>query len=67
MSEKEERARKARLKRQIKKEITELNKQREELFAQWIFKKAIYEEFVRKEGARVYLEMKQLQAKHDAV
>lgn len=55
------------VKKRDKKEITELNKQREELFGQWIFKKAIDEEFVRKEGAHVYLKIKQLQDEYDEI
>lgn len=67
MINKLKRAEKAKLRREIKKAILELNKQREELFGQWIFKKAIDEEFVRKEGVRIYLEMKKLQAQYDAI
>lgn len=60
-------AEKARQKRELAKQITELNKQRDELFGKWVFKKAMDEEFLRKEAQRVYLDMQKLQARYDAI
>lgn len=60
-------AERARKRREIEKEIKVLTKQRDELFEKWGFKKAIDEDFVRKEAERVYLDIKQLQTRHDAI
>lgn len=60
-------AEKARQRRALQEQIKLLNRQRDELFGKWIFKKAIDEDFVRKEGVRIYLEIKQLQAQYDAI
>ena len=64
---KREQAEKARARREIEKEIKVLTKQRDELFEKWVFKKSIDEDFVRKEAERVYLNIKQLQTRHDAI
>ena len=60
-------AEKARQKRELTKQITELNKQRDELFGKWVFKKAMDEDFLRKEAQRVYLDIQKLQARYDAI
>lgn len=60
-------AEKARQRRALQEQIKILSRQRDELFGKWIFKKAIDEDFVRKEGARIYLAIKQLQAQYDAI
>lgn len=60
-------AERARKRREIEKEIKVLTKQRDELFEKWVFKKTIDEDFVRKEAERVYLDIKQLQTRHDAI
>lgn len=60
-------AERARKRREIEKEIKVLTKQRDELFEKGVFKKAIDEDFVRKEAERVYLDIKQLQTRHDAI
>lgn len=58
---------KARLRRELDKEIKALGKQRDEIFTSRVFGKAIDEEFVRKEGVRIYTEMKRLQTQYDAI
>lgn len=58
---------KTRRRREIKKEIEILEKQRDELFGAWVFQKAMDEEFLRKEAVRVYAELKQLQTRYDAI
>lgn len=60
-------AEKARQRRALQEQIKILSRQRDELFGKWIFKKAIDEDFVRKEGVRIYLAIKQLQAQYDAI
>lgn len=60
-------AERARKRREIEKEIKVLTKQRDELFEKWVFKKAIDEDFVRKEAELVYLNIKQLQTRYDAI
>lgn len=60
-------AEKTRQKRELKKEIEVLNQQRDELFGKWVFQKAMDENFVKKEAVRVYTELKQLQARYDAI
>lgn len=60
-------AEKARQRRVLREQIEILNGQRDELFGKWLFKKAIDEAFVRKEGMRIYLAIKQLQAQYDAI
>lgn len=60
-------AERARKRREIEKEIKVLTKQRDELFEKWVFKKAIDEDFVRKETESVYLNIKQLQTRYDAI
>lgn len=66
-SEKHLQAERARKRREIEQEIKVLTKQRDELFEKWVFKKSIDEDFVRKEAERVYLNIKQLQTRHDAI
>lgn len=60
-------AERARKRREIEKEIKVLTKQRDELFEKWVFKKEIDEDFVRKEAELVYLNIKQLQTRYDAI
>lgn len=60
-------AEKARQRRALQEQIKILSRQRNELFGKWIFKKAIDEDFVRKEGMRINLAIKQLQAQYDAI
>lgn len=60
-------AERARKRREIEKEIKVLTKQRDELFEKGVFKKAMDEDFVRKEAERVYLDIKQLQTRYDAI
>lgn len=60
-------AEKARQRRALQEQIKILSRQRDELFGKWIFQKAIDKDFVRKEGMRIYLEIKQLQAQYDAI
>lgn len=60
-------AERARKRREIEKEIKVLTKQRDELFEKWVFKKAIDEDFVRKEAELVCLNIKQLQTRYDAI
>nr|DAJ72185.1 MAG TPA: hypothetical protein [Caudoviricetes sp.] len=66
-SEKHLKAERARKRREIEQEIKVLTKQCDELFEKWVFKKAIDEDFVRKEAERVYLDIKQLQTRHNAI
>lgn len=61
------RRKKARQRRALQEQIKILSRQRDELFGKWIFKKAIDEDFVRKEGVRICLAIKQLQAQYDAI
>lgn len=65
--EKRYKAERARIRREIENEIKVLTKQRDELFEKWGFKKAIDEDFVRKEAELVYLNIKQLQTRYDAI
>lgn len=61
------RAEKTRERAELKKKINILGEQRDEIFKLWIYKKSFDEDFIRKEGVRIYEAIKNLQAQHDAI